>query len=123
MIGLGLDLCEIARMEKLLEKGDGFLKRYFTPQEQAYILGRGQTAAHSMAAHFAAKEAFLKAIGTGIGSGLTLMDVSVTHTPAGQPCYVLSPAAQEKLTSLGATRTHLSLSHEAGMAAAVAIIE
>ena len=66
MKGIGMDLCEIARFERILEKGDGFLRRYFSAEEQAYVLGRGQTAAQSAAALFAAKEAFLKAAGIGM---------------------------------------------------------
>ena len=123
MIGIGIDLCEIARMERILNTGDAFLQRYFTPCEQAYIQERGKTAAQSMAAIFAAKEAFLKALGIGIDGQIPLADVEIRHTESGQPEYALTGAAQEKLAALGATRAMLSLTHEAGMAAAVAIIE
>ena len=123
MKGIGMDLCEIARFERILEKGDGFLRRYFSAEEQAYVLGRGQTAAQSAAALFAAKEAFLKAAGIGIGGGVPLTDVAVRHEASGQPVYALAGKALEKMQAMGAEKAWLSLSHEAGMAAAVCVIE
>ena len=123
MIGIGIDLCEIARMEKLLEKDDSFLRRYFTAEEQEYVKARGQMAAQSMAAMFAAKEAFVKALGIGIGGGVPLLDVAVIHEQGGRPAYRLTGAALEKMNSLGAGRAWLSLTHEAGLAGAVAVIE
>ena len=123
MKGIGLDLCEIARFERILEKGDGFLRRYFTKEEQAYLAGRGHTAAQSAAAMFAAKEAFLKAVGAGIGGGIALSEIGVAHEENGRPAYVLTGAAREAMNRLGAETAWLSLSHEAGMAAAVCAVE
>ena len=123
MKGIGMDLCEIARFERILEKGDSFLRRYFSEEEQAYIAARGQMAAQSAAAMFAAKEAFLKAAGIGIGGGVPLTDVAVRHEASGQPVYGLEGRAAEQLAALGAEKAWLSLSHEAGMAAAVCVIE
>lgn len=123
MKGIGMDLCEIARFERILEKGEGFLRRYFSAEEQAYVLGRGQTAAQSAAALFAAKEAFLKAAGIGIGGGVPLTDVAVRHEASGQPVYALTGKALEKMQAMGAEKAWLSVSHEAGMAAAVCVIE
>lgn len=123
MIGIGLDMCEIARMERLLAKDSSFLQRYFTAEEQAYILSRSKTAAQSMAAMFAAKEALLKAMSIGLGGGLSLNDICIAHTEQGQPYYVLLGPAAEKLQALGGSRALLSLTHEAGIAAAVALIE
>lgn len=123
MKGLGIDLCEIARIERILEKNDGFLRRYFTAEEQAYIAGRGQTAAQSAAAMFAAKEAFLKATGAGLGGGIPLTDVGVEHEKNGQPRYTLGETAMARMGALGAETAWLSLSHEGGMAAAVCVIE
>lgn len=123
MKGLGIDLCSIDRIRRVLEKGDGFLHRYFTPEEQAYIARRGKAGAESAAAMFAAKEAFLKAVGTGIGGGIPLTDVSVTHGENGQPGYVLGEAAAARMAQLGAGEAWLSLSHEAGVAAAVCVLE
>ena len=125
MIGLGIDLCEIARMARILEEKNGgsFLQRYFTQEEQAYIKGRGNMASQSMAGMFAAKEAFLKALGIGLDGGVGLTCIAVLHQPNGKPYYDITGVAAEKLESLGAKGALLSLTHEGGMAAAVAVIE
>lgn len=123
MKGLGIDLCEIARIQRILDRGEGFLRRYFTAEEQAYIARRGKAGAESAAAMFAAKEAFLKAVAAGIGGGIPLDGISVVHEQNGQPRYVLGQAAMERMAQLGAKQAWLSLSHEAGVAAAVCVIE
>lgn len=123
MRGLGIDLCEVGRIERELKRGDAFLRRFFTNSERAYIASRGQMGAQSAAAMFAAKEAFLKAVGTGIGGGIALDEIAVEHLPGGAPVYRLTGAAQALLGELGAERAFLSLTHEAGMAAAVCVIE
>ena len=123
MKGLGIDLCGIDRIRRVLEGGDGFLRRYFTPEEQTYIAQRGKAGAESAAAMFAAKEAFLKALGIGIGGGIPLTDVSVAHGERGQPRYVLGEKAAGAMAALGAAEAWLSLSHEEGTAAAVCVLE
>jgi len=123
MIGIGIDICEIARMERILESNDRFLERFFTEGEQAYIRGRGKAAGQSMAAVFAAKEALLKAMGTGFGGGIGLTEIHIEHAESGQPHYVLAGAAKAKFDELGGVRVLLSISHEVGVAAAVAVIE
>ena len=122
MIGIGIDLCEIARMEKLKDD-TAFLQRYFTQEERAYLAARGKTAAQSMAAMFAAKEALLKAMGIGIGGGIPLADIAVEHAQSGKPAYRLTGMAAQQLEAMDAKRAWLSLTHEAGLAAAVAVIE
>lgn len=123
MRGLGIDLCEVERIERALKRSDAFLQRYFTDGERAYIASRGQMAVQSAAAMFAAKEAFLKAVGAGIGGGIALDEIAVEHLPGGSPAYRLTGAAQKRLGELGAERAFLSLTHEAGIAAAVCVIE
>lgn len=123
MIGLGIDLCAIARMERLLAEEDAFLRRYFTAEEQAYLRARGNMAAQSMAAMFAAKEALLKAMGLGLGSGVELRDIAVLHGGNGRPFYALAGKAAERLAALGATEALVSITHEGGMAAAVAVVQ
>ena len=123
MRGLGIDLCEVGRIERELKRGDAFLRRFFTNSERAYIASRGQMGAQSAAAMFAAKEAFLKAVGTGIGGGIALDEIAVEPLPGGAPVYRLTGASQARLGELGAERAFLSLTHEAGMAAAVCVIE
>lgn len=123
MKGLGIDLCQVERIQRVLEGGDGFLARYYTPAEREYIARRGKLGPESAAAMFAAKEAFLKAVGAGIGGGIPLTDVGVIHGENGQPGYRLGAAAAARLAQLGADSAWLSLSHEAGVAAAVCVIE
>ena len=111
--GIGIDLCELDRMQRLLEEGRS-LWRMFTDAEQAYIAGKGATAAQTMAGMFAAKEAILKAIGTGMTVPLT--DIVIGHTELGQPLVTLTGKAAE----FGGT-VMVSITHEAGMAAAMAV--
>ena len=107
-------------MEKALEKG-GFLQRYFTQEEQAYITGRGKAAAQSLAGHFAAKEAGLKALGCGIV--LPLTDIAVAHDALGAPYFVLFGKVLERMEAQGGRRLHLSITHTDATAAAVAVLE
>lgn len=115
--GVGLDLCEISRMEKLKEDGR-FLARFFTEAEGAYILGGGKAAAQRMAGIFAAKEAFGKSLGTGLA--FDLREVEVAHTESGQPFYVLHGKAGEMG---GGSSFLLSISHDGGIAGAVCVRE
>ena len=123
MKGVGIDLCSISRIEKALQTNEGFLKRYYTEEERAYIEQKGKMGAHSAAAMYAAKEAFLKAVGLGIGRGIRLDEIGIMHDEMGAPQYVLSGAAAEQMQKMRAAQAFLSLSHEADMAAAVCVIE
>ena len=111
--GIGIDLCEIARMQTLLDEGRS-LRRMFTEEEQAYIAGKGASAAQTMAGMFAAKEAVLKALGTGMTIPMT--DIVISHTELGQPVATLTG----KAAAFGGTML-VSITHEAGMAAAFAV--
>ena len=111
--GIGIDLCEIARMQTLLDEGRS-LRRMFTEEEQAYIAGKGASAAQTMAGMFAAKAAVLKALGTGMTIPMT--DIVISHTELGQPIVTLAGKAAE----FGGTML-VSITHEAGMAAAFAV--
>lgn len=119
ILGIGIDLCDVARMQRALAQ-QGFLQRYFTAAEQAYITGRGK-AAESLAGHFAAKEACVKALGCGIAFSLT--DIEITHNELGAPAYHLTGEAKSRMRSLGGTGMHLSITHTNDNAAAVAILE
>ena len=112
--GIGLDLCEISRTHEMLDR-PAFIKRCLTEQEQEYLQSRGKMASESLAAMWAAKEACLKAFGTGIVVPLT--DVEILHDN-GRPCYCLHGKAEEML---GDGKLFLSITHEAGIAAAVCI--
>ena len=119
--GIGIDLIGIARVEAMLES-PGFLARFFTPEEQAYVLARGAAGTQSAAGIYAAKEAVLKALGTGIAP-IGLQEVGVTHAPTGAPQAALGPKAEARLQELGAQRVLLSITHAEGMAVAMAVIE
>ena len=115
--GVGLDVCEIRRMEKRAED-EHFLSRFFTEQERAYIAGRGAGAAQTLAGLFAAKEAFAKALGTGIA--FDLREAEIVHDALGRPGYRLRGRAVELA---GEDRFFLSVSHDGGVAAAVCVRE
>ncbi|MCL2811178.1 MAG: holo-ACP synthase [Clostridia bacterium] len=119
--GIGVDLIGIARIEEMLENPN-FLARFFTPEEQAYVHGRGAAGTQSAAGIYAAKEAMLKALGTGIAP-IGLQEVGVTHAASGAPQAALGPKAAARLLELGGERMHISITHAEGMAVAVAIIE
>lgn len=123
MIGLGIDLCEIARIEKELSRGDGFLNRYYTANERAYIESRGRAGAQSAAGLFAAKEAALKAFGCGLSGGVKLIEIEIAHDLLGAPEYRFEGAARERFTLSGARGALLSITHDGGMAAAVCVLE
>ncbi len=115
--GLGMDLCEIARMEKQL-RDDRFLARFFTPGEIEYVRSRGAGAAATLAGLFAAREALGKALGGGID--FELKEAEVCHTEAGAPFFRLSGKLKERV---GNDRLFLSISHDGGVAAAVCLLE
>lgn len=111
--GIGIDLCEVARMQTLLDEGRS-LRRMFTAGEEGYIRSKGASAAQTLAGMFAAKEAVLKAIGTGMTIPMT--DIIIGHTELGQPVATLTG----KAAACGGT-VMVSITHEAGMAAAFAV--
>ncbi len=115
--GIGLDVCEIARMEKMAEDSR-FLERYFTAEETGYIRSKGKNAGQTMAGIFAAKEAVTKALGTGIA--FDLKEISILHDEAGMPFCSLSGRAKELG---GKDNFFLSISHDGGIAAAACFRE
>jgi len=120
-LGHGVDLVEVSRIADMVDRhGDRFLTRCFTESERKYALGRKRRDEH-LAARFAAKEAALKAIGTGWRSGIAWTDVEVILAPSGAPSVRLSGRADEIAGDLGVTDWLLSLSHAGGFAIASAI--
>ncbi|NLB38820.1 MAG: holo-ACP synthase [Clostridiales bacterium] len=121
IIGIGIDLCDASRIRDMPGR-ERFLTRFFTPEERAYFDGRGVACDDSVAACYAAKEAFLKALGTGI-SEAALHEVSVLHADSGAPSLMISGTALRIANERGVKAMHLSLTHEGGMAAAVVVLE
>ena len=121
IVGIGCDIIEIERVAKAVAK-DGFKERVFTPGEIAYAEGRGKQAAASFAARFAAKEAVLKALGTGLRGG-SLLEIQVVSDELGKPSLELTGYHKELAQRLGITRWQLSLSHSRDNAMAYVVAE
>jgi holo-[acyl-carrier protein] synthase len=123
IIGVGNDILEVARMKRELEQGgSGFRNEIFAAGEIAYCEGQRYPARH-YAARFAAKEAFLKALGTGLGSALTWREAEVHRGPAGEPGLILSGEAARRADQRGVKRIFLSLTHTADLAMATVVLE
>jgi len=119
--GTGIDIVDVGRMVSWLDD-PGLLERYFSPREIDYVRSRGKGAPASLAARFAAKEAFGKALGRGL-KGISLRDIEVTADRHGRPELSVTGRAEKALRENGGNRIHLSLSHDATMAIAQVIIE
>lgn len=119
--GIGADLVQIDRMEKSL-KSEAFWNRVFGEEERQLLLGLGEARRmQSAAANFAAKEAFLKAIGTGIG-GFALHEIQAVRKQGGAPCFSFTGNAAQWVQQNG-IKAHLTLSHDAGLAQAFVVLE
>ena len=110
-------------MREVLGRTPRFRERVFTARERDYCDARGAASPQHYAARFAAKEAALKALGTGWSGGVGWQDVEVVNDSSGRPELVLSGTALELFRLAGATRAHLSLSHTAEHAVAQVIFE
>ena len=114
IVGVGIDVVDVARFGEVLERTPGLRTRLFTPAEAARPLA-------SLAARFAAKEALAKALGA--PTGLAWHDAEVVSSPAGDPAFALRGTVGARAEELGAASVHVSLSHDAGIASAVVILE
>jgi len=121
IMGVGIDIVQIERMERWL-CNQRLLERYFHIDEINLAFSRGKLAAQTLAARFAAKEAFGKAIGTGL-SRIILKDILVLNNENGKPYMMLRDTAKTALENTGAARVHISMSHEKENAIAVIILE
>ncbi len=119
-VGLGVDIVEVARMRRILERTPSFAARTFSEGERAYCDGQADPAKH-YAARFAAKEAALKALGTGFAAGIGVRDVEVSRSAKGRPTLVLHGCARELARTMGVTDMPLSLSHSTSDAIACVI--
>lgn len=122
--GVGVDIFEIARMERALARTPGIAKRLFTDEERTYCQAKARSAQH-FACRFAAKEAILKALGTGFSQGISAQDISVSHDSYGKPLALLQRKAAQIAQEQGVLEIALSLSftHEVAIANAVAVTE
>jgi holo-[acyl-carrier protein] synthase len=123
ILGIGSDLVQVERIRKsIAHYGDRFLNRVYTERERAYASSRANSA-ERYAARFAAKEAGMKAIGTGLRRGITWKDFEVINETSGQPTLRLSGVALEISETMGVERISISLTHTAETAFAVVILE
>jgi holo-[acyl-carrier protein] synthase len=121
ILGVGIDVVHVERIRRWGTIA-GLYDRYFHPEELKTALPRGEVGILSLAARFAAKEAFGKALGSGL-SNLSLRDIAVLNDSHGKPFMVLSGSAEEAFQDFGGKRIVLSLSHERDNALALVIIE
>ncbi len=123
IVGTGVDIVEVARVAAAIERfGRRFLKRIYTEGEIRYCQSR-RNSSERFAARFAAKEAALKALGTGWGRGVAWKEVEVRREPGGRPTVHFSGRAAEFAAGLGMKNASLSLSHTAEQAIAQVILE
>ena len=123
IVAIGIDLVEISRIEEVFaRRGDRFRARIFTEGEIAYCERRASKLA-SYAARFAAKEAAMKALGTGWSEGIGWMDVEVSSEENGAPVLQLHGRALERLREIGGKKAHVSLTHSGNLAIAEVLLE
>ena len=123
ILGIGIDIIEIGRIRASHQKyGDRFIERILLLAEIDYCL-KHKDPAPSLAARFAAKEAISKAFGIGITAELGWLDMEVAHRDTGAPYVILHGKGKELLEARGGSNVHLSLSHTANAATAMAILE
>jgi len=119
--GIGVDVVHVNRMVRW-RNIPGLLERYFHPEELSSVQAKGTGAELSLAARFAAKEAFGKALGTGL-AGIVLKDIMVKNRHNGQPEILVSGTALAAFRESGAVRIHVSLTHERDNAIAMVVLE
>ncbi len=122
-VGLGVDIVGVEEFSRIVEKrGQRLLDRLFTPAERDHCEGK-QSRIESYTARFAAKEAYLKAIGQGLRGGMSWKEIEVINDELGKPKLNISGKAREIANRTGVNRLNLSLSHSDGFAIAVVFLE
>jgi len=123
IVGTGIDITEVPRIAAAIERhGERFLQRVFTAAEIRYCESK-KNKVERYAARFAAKEAAMKAIGTGWRQGVAWKDIEVGREPGGRPTVVFTGKVKQHADRLGAKRASLSLTHTAETAMAQVILE
>ena len=123
IVGTGVDLAEVPRIRASIERyGEKFIRRIYTPAEIAYV-ERKANKYERYAARFAAKEAGMKAIGTGWRRGVTWQDFEVANLRSGKPTLLLHGVAAGFAERLGVKHVSLSITHTAGLGMAHVILE
>ena len=121
ILGLGLDLVDVRKMKSSLRR-DSFKTKAFTPSEIACCSGR-RNAAECYAGKFAAKEAFVKAIGCGMREGIWFTQIQVLGDAGGEPSITVTRELERMFQALGSVTVRVSITHTSGFAAAVVVLE
>jgi holo-[acyl-carrier protein] synthase len=123
IFGIGVDVLEAARIKKVFDRyGDHFVQRLLMPAEREQ-LGKTRRTERFLAMRFAAKEAIVKAMGTGFAHGIWIRDVGVVQNAWGKPEVAYSPRGEKVRRKLGIGDGHVTLTDEAGLIVAVAVLE
>jgi holo-[acyl-carrier protein] synthase len=123
IVGIGTDIVSIERIAGVLERhGERFVNRVLTPQERVRFENTKMKANH-LAKRWAAKEAFSKAIGTGIHAPFTWQSITVGRDPKGKPLVIPNEPMKKHLEQMGVTHSHISLTDDAGVAVAFVVLE
>jgi len=121
ILGIGIDITEIKKIEESI-RSQAFQRKVFTPAELKAVAGFKKKAEH-LAGKFAAKEAFMKAIGAGIGQQVWFAQIEILNDEFGKPFIKVSGEAEKRLEESKSEKVHISISHSGGMAVAVVILE
>jgi len=124
IVGIGIDLCGVARIRRMIaDHGDHFLARTYTKAEVAYARRHKKGFEETLAGRFAAKEALMKALGTGWGEGVEFRGIEILNEPSGKPYVVLHGSTAERAAALGVTAWHVTITHTEDLAIASAVAE
>ncbi|MBN1686094.1 MAG: holo-ACP synthase [Spirochaetales bacterium] len=121
ILGIGIDIVHISRMRQW-QADEELLMRYFHPRELEEAKAKGPSFVQSLAARFAAKEAYGKALGTGLHN-LRLKDIRISNDENGKPDLILYGSAKQRFTNIGGRAAFVSLTHERDNAIAVVVLE
>lgn len=123
IVGLGMDVVEVARIREIHQRHpERFVQRVLTEAEQAYVL-RHRDPSERLSGRWAAKEAAMKALGTGLSQGMRWRDVEILPDAFGKPCLFLHGKAKERAETLGAKISHVTITHCQNLAIAQVILE
>ena len=124
IVGLGLDVVEMSRIDRIWTRfGMAFARKILHPDELAHFASMSGARVQYLASRFAAKEAAVKALGTGFSQGIAPTDIAVETLPGGGPKLRLHAGARERMRQIGAASAHISLTHGKETVAAVVILE
>ncbi|HEX2668687.1 MAG TPA: holo-ACP synthase [Gammaproteobacteria bacterium] len=121
--GVGTDVVQVSRVEAIWQqRGEAFARRILMPEEFAFF-ARSRNPVRFLAMHFAAKEAVVKALGTGFRHGMWVRDTGFVPDERGKPCVIFSERGRRVCSSFGVGFAHVSLTDEAGLVVAMAVAE